>query len=134
MTTDPELAERRTWFAEVCRDLHERYSGLTDGEPADYIPELAGVDPDRFAIAAMPADGELVEVGDVDQTFTIQSISKLLVYGPALETHGRERVLDHVGVAPTGDRFNAIVLDEERNRATNPMVNAGAIAHLMRSR
>jgi glutaminase len=33
-----------------------------------------------------------------------------------------------VGVAPTGDRFNAIVLDEADNRAPNPMVNAGAIA------
>ena len=61
-------------------------------------------------------------------TFTIQSISKLLVYGLALEIHGRDRVLERVGVAPTGDSFNAIDLDEATNRAPNPMVNAGAIA------
>jgi glutaminase len=126
--TAADRAERRAWFAGACRELHERYTGLTDGEPASYIPELAEVDPDRFAIAASPIDGGVVQVGDVDQTFTIQSISKLLVYGLALELHGRERVLRTVGVAPTGDSFNAIELDEATNRAPNPMVNAGAIA------
>ncbi len=98
------------------------------GAPADYIPELATVDPERFAIVAVTADGEPVGIGDVDTAFTIQSISKLLVYGLALETHGRDAVLERVGVAPTGDSFNAIVLDEDANRAPNPMVNAGAIA------
>ncbi len=29
---------------------------------------------------------------------------------------------------PTGDAFNAIVLDEKSKRPYNPMVNAGAIA------
>ena len=67
-------------------------------------------------------------VGDRDRAFTIQSISKLLLYGLALETHGRDHVMQRVGVAPTGDSFNAIVLDETDNRAPNPMVNAGAIA------
>jgi glutaminase len=33
-----------------------------------------------------------------------------------------------VGVEPTGEAFNAIVLDESSNRPFNPMVNAGAIA------
>ena len=121
-------SDQRAWFEQVCIELHERYSTLRDGEPASYIPELAGVDPDRFAIAAVTLDGERIEVGDVAQEFTIQSISKLLVYGLALEQHGRERVLARVGVAPTGDPFNAIELDESTNRAPNPMVNAGAIA------
>jgi glutaminase len=33
-----------------------------------------------------------------------------------------------VGVEPTGEAFNSIVLDEVANRPFNPMVNAGAIA------
>jgi glutaminase len=37
-------------------------------------------------------------------------------------------VLERVGVAPTGEPFNSIDLDDETNRAPNPMVNAGAIA------
>jgi glutaminase len=36
--------------------------------------------------------------------------------------------LRHVGVEPTGEAFNSIVLDELHNRPFNPMVNAGAIA------
>jgi glutaminase len=78
--------------------------------------------------ASQSTDGEHIQVGDHGDAFTIQSISKLLLYGLALETHGREHVLERVGVAPTGDSFNAIVLDDEMNRAPNPMVNAGAIA------
>lgn len=123
-----EAADRRAWFEQVCNDVHAHYAGLDEGEPASYIPELATVEPDRFAIAAMTQEGESVVVGDGEQLFTIQSISKLLVYGLALEMHGRERVLASVGVAPTGDSFNAIELDEATNRAPNPMVNAGAIA------
>ncbi len=127
--TDPAPAdERRAWFEQVCLDLHQRYSTLEEGLPASYIPELLDVDPDRFAIAAVTLDGQQILVGDVEQTFTIQSISKLLVYGLALELHGRDVVLAKVGVSPTGDSFNAIELDEATNRAPNPMVNAGAIA------
>ena len=123
-----EREARRAWFEQACVGLHERYASLQEGAPASYIPELAEVDPDRFAIAAMTVQGERIGVGDCDHEFTIQSISKLLLYGLALETHGRDRVLERVGVAPTGDAFNAIELDEATNRAPNPMVNAGAIA------
>jgi glutaminase len=35
-------------------------------------------------------------------------------------------VLRHVGVEPTGEAFNSIVLDEVANRPFNPMVNASS--------
>ena len=50
------------------------------------------------------------------------------MYGYALQRYGRDAVLRHVGVEPTGEAFNSIVLDEVANRPFNPMVNAGAIA------
>jgi len=50
------------------------------------------------------------------------------MYGYALQRYGRDAVLTHVGVEPTGEAFNSIVLDEVANRPFNPMVNAGAIA------
>src|SRR4029079_3167787 len=49
-------------------------------------------------------------------------------YGYALQRYGRDAVLTHVGVEPTGEAFNSIVLDEVANRPFNPMVSAGAIA------
>lgn len=119
---------RIEWLENVCIELHDEFAALDDGEPASYIPELALVDPDRFAIAAVAVDGRQQIVGDHSHEFTIQSISKLLLYGLALETHGREVVLGRVGVAPTGDPFNAIELDDHEHRAPNPMVNSGAIA------
>lgn len=108
--------------------VHERYRSLDAGTIASYIPELAKANPDWFGISVVGIDGQQFEVGDAQQLFTIQSISKVFVYGLALEEHGREQVLARVGVEPTGDAFNSIVLDESSKRAYNPMVNAGAIA------
>ena len=115
-------------IARYLRDLHARLAGVREGRAADYIPELAGADPDLFGIAIATADGEVYAAGDSEVAFTLQSISKPFAYGYALQRHGRDAVMEHVGVEPTGDAFNAILLDEENNRPFNPMVNAGAIA------
>ena len=112
----------------VLNDLYYKYKSLQDGAVANYIPELAKVNPDLFSICVVTVDGEVYQVGDDKQLFTIQSISKVFAYGLALEDHGRDYVLTRVGVEPTGDAFNAIILDEQSNRPLNPMVNAGAIA------
>ena len=111
------------------KDLHARLGPIRDGAPASYIPELAVANPDWFGISIATCDGRSYGVGDCEQPFTIQSISKPLVYGLALEMHGREYVLSRVGVEPTGDAFNSLIkLDEKSKRPHNPMVNAGAIA------
>ncbi|NJM72536.1 MAG: glutaminase A [Scytonema sp. RU_4_4] len=109
-------------------DLHSKYESLRDGTVANYIPELAKVNPDLFSICIATVNGDVYEVGDYNQLFTIQSISKVFVHGLALEDHGRDYLLTKVGVEPTGDAFNAIILDETSKRPYNPMVNAGAIA------
>lgn len=110
------------------RRLHEQVKGISGGDVATYIPELAKANPAHCAIAIATVDGNVYVAGDANQTFTIQSISKPFLYGFALEQHGREKVLKHVGVEPTGEAFNSTVLDEDNNRPYNPMVNAGAIA------
>ena len=108
--------------------LHARIARERSGEIATYIPELAKVDPELFGIAIATTDGKVYASGDEEHAFTIQSISKAFVYGYALAEYGREAVLAHVGVEPTGEAFNSIVLDEVHNRPFNPMVNAGAMA------
>lgn len=112
----------------VLQDLHSRYKSLNEGTLANYIPELTKVNPELFSICIVTVDGKTYKVGDYQQTFTIQSISKVFAYGLALEDHGRDYILTRVGVEPTGDAFNAIMLDEQSKRPYNPMVNAGAIA------
>lgn len=109
-------------------ELHLKYRALREGAVASYIPELARANPDAFAICVVTADGQIYEVGDFEQRFTIQSISKPFVYGMALQDHGREAVCAKVGVEPTGDSFNSIIKLDATNRPHNPCVNAGAIA------
>ncbi|WP_193213305.1 glutaminase A [Luteolibacter marinus] len=113
---------------QVLHTLYERYASLKDGKVADYIPELAKADPNLFGICIATRDGNLYEVGDTRHKFTIQSISKALAYGLALEDRGEEHVLSKIGVEPSGEAFNAISLKPQSGAPFNPMINAGAIA------
>ena len=115
-------------FHRYLRGLHSEVAKNHGGDVATYIPELARADPNWFGICVVTAAGNIYEVGDTQQPFTIQSISKPFVYGMALEDNTRADVLAKVGVEPTGDAFNAISLEAVTGRPRNPMINAGAIA------
>ena len=133
MADTGELAEQSALAREGPIDdylngLFRRISAMEEGEVATYIPELAKVDPSLFGVSIATVDGKVYSAGDAGEAFTIQSISKAFIYGYALAEYGREATLRHVGVEPTGDAFNSIVLDEVHNRPFNPMVNAGAMA------
>ncbi|MGP0128493.1 MAG: glutaminase [cyanobacterium endosymbiont of Rhopalodia musculus] len=68
-------------------------------------------------------------VGDWEKPFLIQSISKVFVYGMALEDHGRQHILTKVDVEPTGDAYNSIIkVKKKSKRPYNAMLNTGAIA------
>jgi glutaminase len=107
--------------------IFDEVGRLTTGEVAAYIPALSTADPDWFGVTVVTADGHRYDIGDVEQTFTIQSVSKPFAFAMALEEHGIDAVLERVGVEPSGDPFNAIELDLATRRPHNPMVNAGAI-------
>jgi glutaminase len=107
--------------------LHQRLAALTDGALADYIPPLALANPAHFGMCLVTADGQVYQAGDTAVPFTIQSISKPFAFALALESVGWAAVMERVGVEPSGDAFNSIVIDEVTGRPFNPMVNAGAI-------
>ena len=109
-------------------ELHARFLPLSAGNVASYIPELARADPSRFGICIAAVDGHVYEVGDARHGFTIQSISKAITYGLALEDHGIDAMLRKVDVEPSGEAFNSISLHPVSGRPRNPMINAGAIA------
>ncbi len=110
------------------RRLHARYASCDEGRIADYIPELTKADRDWFGIAIVTVEGEVFSVGDDEQPFTIQSLSKPFTYALALQDRGREAVMRRVGVEPTGDSFDSIIKLDYYNRPHNPMINSGAIA------
>ena len=107
--------------------VHAKYQPLADGDVATYIPELSKANPDDFGVCLVTSDGRVFAAGDCDRPFTIQSISKPFTFGMAIDELGQERVLQRVGVEPSGDAFNSIELQPGSNRPFNPMVNAGAI-------
>lgn len=112
----------------LLQEVLDEVRPLTAGEPAGYIPELATADPELLAYAVAGPRGRVLSVGDDDEVFTIQSISKPFTLALALQELGRDRVLERVGVEPSGEPFNAISLEADTGRPANPMVNAGAIA------
>jgi glutaminase len=117
-------------------ELYQRHISLHEDEIVGYYapgigyhnPEISESEHKGFAICLATTDGDIFYAGDHDRPFALQSISKVFVYGMALEAHGRDYVLKRVGVEPSGDAFNSIVFDERNNRPYNPMVNAGALA------
>lgn len=111
--------------------LNEIYSEITPfigkGKVADYIPALARVDANQFAMAVVTIDGKVFSVGDSATPFSIQSISKALTFTMAFAKHG-DRVWERVGKEPSGNAFNSLVqLEYEQGIPRNPFINAGAL-------
>lgn len=100
------------------------------GALADYIPALSKVHPDHLGIGVYDNEGNYFEAGDSQVNFTIQSISKPLVFLLALIEHGEDVVFEKVGKEPTGDPFNSIIRLEtfDERKPLNPFINAGAIS------
>jgi glutaminase len=114
-------------IVDILERVHREFANDFSGQVATYIPELGRANPGTFGIAVATVDGEVFGIGDAGRAFTIQSISKPLVYGMALEKRGKEFVLEHVGVEPSGNPFNSVTVDPRTSRPFNPMVNSGAI-------
>jgi glutaminase len=97
------------------------------GNLATYIPELANVNPDKFGISLTTINGENFVVGDFNERFSIQSVSKALSLTLAFSLFGEE-IWKRVGVEPSGNAFNSLVqLEYEKGIPRNPFINAGAL-------
>jgi glutaminase len=112
-------------FTDQVTRIFRKTESNKDGEVASYIPQLARVEPDKFAVAICTVDGQRFSIGDCDDFFCVQSCSKPLSYLLALEEL-EGRVHEFVGREPSGRSFNEIALNS-RGLPHNPMINAGAI-------
>ncbi|TGD56645.1 glutaminase [Flavobacterium humi] len=97
------------------------------GNVASTIPELSTVNPDKFGIHLTTIDGEDFGIGDSNEKFSIQSVSKALTVAMAF-TFLDEKIWERVGVEPSGNPFNSLVqLEYEKGIPRNPFINAGAL-------
>ena len=61
----------------VVKEAYEKVKGMQGGKNADYIPFLAKIDPNLFGIAVCLPTGEVIEAGDTNYVFGIESVSKV---------------------------------------------------------
>lgn len=120
MATDGKLQDDLDAVYERARE----YVGM--GQVANYIPALARVPIVKFGMAVVSVDGEEAHAGDSEESFSIQSVSKVFTLLMAMRL--RENALwRRVGREPSGNPFNSLVqLEYEKGVPRNPFINAGA--------
>ncbi|KJG35957.1 glutaminase [Photobacterium angustum] len=101
---------------------------IGQGKVADYIPALANVPASKLGIAVCYNDGEVIQAGDSQEGFSIQSISKVLSLTLAMTLYEPEELWSRVGKEPSGHAFNSMIqLELEKGIPRNPFINPGAI-------
>ena len=128
-TNKSPVAPNRARVETAVREAYEKFRSDTNGKNADYIPYLAQVDSKLFGVAVVTTDNQVFEIGDVNYSFSIQSISKVYTLALAMDELGHDRVFERIGSEPTGKAFNSVTAVVEMPTHTgNAFVNAGAIA------
>lgn len=116
-----------TWQDTLEATAHAVADHRGKGKVADYIPALAQMDPQRFAMATVSCGGERAAVGDTEACFSIQSIVKVFILTAILTRIG-DRLWERVWREPSGTRFNSLVqLESDAGRPRNPFINPGAL-------
>ncbi|MBL1174709.1 glutaminase A [Pantanalinema sp. GBBB05] len=99
------------------------------GRLPDYIPLLATVDPNWFAVQVECLNGQTYAAGEQHCSFPLMSVIKPFVLLFLLEQLGQETVFSWVGMEPSDQPFHSLIqLASDRGFPRNPMINSGAIA------
>jgi glutaminase len=115
--------------AELVAEAHRRFSGVSEGKVATYIPALASANPAHFGLAVATTGGTIVEAGEAMLPFSIQSISKPFLYALVCQAIGEREAREKLGVNSTGLPFNSVqAVERAEDSLSNPMVNAGAMS------
>jgi len=115
-------------YKKIIEDIYQTViSSENKGSVANYIPELAKIDPNKFGVAYLSIDKEQYGVGNWQTKFSIQSISKVISLSLAYRLMG-ESIWERVGYEPSGSAFNSLVQLETNNGIPrNPLINGGAM-------
>tara|TARA_B110000967_G_C18885935_1_gene563979 strand:+ start:892 stop:2139 length:1248 start_codon:yes stop_codon:yes gene_type:complete len=115
-----------TNIKKIIQKVYDTVKKCNGGKVANYIPELACVDPNMFGVSVCDINGKVYNFGDCNTHFCLQSCSKPLSYCKAYDELGKDELHKHVGYEPSGQSFNAFILNK-KGLPHNPMINSGAI-------
>ena len=76
----------------VVDEAYARFKGDVSGKNADYIPYLASVPSNLFAVVIVTADGQVFSAGDINYAFSIQSCSKVFTMCQVMQESGEDAV------------------------------------------
>ena len=115
-------------YETLFQEIHRELQSIGDiGQVADYIPELAHVDPDQFGVHLTTVGGEEFAFGDAEKRFSIQSIAKVFTFVLAY-SRIKSSIWERTGLEPAGTPFNSLIqLEYDKGIPRNPFINAGAI-------
>lgn len=115
-------------YETLFQEIHRELQSIEDtGEAANYIPELAHINPDQFGVHLTTIGGEEFAFGDAEKRFSIQSIAKVFTFVLAY-SRIKSSIWERTGLEPAGTPFNSLVqLEYDKGIPRNPFINAGAI-------
>ena len=96
-------------------DVFNKCEAEASGKPADYIQQFARADPTKWGVSLCTIDGQRFSVGDTDERFSMQLVSKPFTYGLCMKDLGCDEVMKYE------------ILMDHNNKPHNLMVSSGAI-------
>lgn len=114
-------------FKKDIEAIFEETKAHTGGEMNDMLPHPAPERQPAYAVSVCTVDGQLLQLGDYDLGFLLQSIAKPVIYAIAVEELGKEKVHEHVGSEPGDESFDTGQILNEKDLPHNPMLTSGSI-------
>lgn len=115
-------------YKRIIQSIYEEVKAMpAKGKLANYIPHLAEVKPNKLGVHITMQNGLDFGVGDYEEGFSMQSVTKVLSLSLAYKLKG-ESLWERVGVEPSGTSFNSLTqLEADKGIPRNPFINAGAL-------
>ena len=111
----------------IIEETYNIIKGDNKGNVASYIPELSKIDSSKLGVCLTTREGKQFAYGYFSESFSIQSIAKVLSLSLAYNICG-EQIFKRVDVEPSGAAFNSLSqLETENGIPRNPLINSGAL-------
>jgi hypothetical protein len=101
----------------LVQDTHRRSKSNSDSKNSKAYPVLARVPSELFGVCVVGTSGRIYGAGDVDDEFSIMSVSKPFLFALICERIGSEEARAKLGADATGLPFSSLA-----NIAANPLL------------